>query len=395
MPQTSSEYFTKMSQKTLTFLKGFLTIGIFGTVFIAHTAFAQISLTVKSPDPYTGNQSWFVYERNAGEIIEDVATIKNFSDKEKVINIYAVDATSNDSGSFILKFKTEDQKSIGIWTEIEQTSLVLKPGERMDIPFKIHIQREASPSQYIGGIIVENGGEKNGALTETCEPNEDQICKTNVTVKTRIGARIYLTIPGETKEDVAWTGFWQVQKLSGKPSFKFRIENHGNVAYEPKALIEIFDSAGNLYDAFEKPLGDSLPNTDIEPIISWEKEQPLFGKFTAKASVTFPQRFKAGNAELHGASENKQVNFWIVPWLSILLFAAILGSIALAIHRQKSQLKKLRALSQEYEVQDQEDVISIAQHNGLHWKKLAKINNLQAPYILKKGDKILVPPRTK
>ncbi len=395
MPIIPRESGENTCRKALIFLSRFLSIGILATIFLANTAFAQISLTVKSPDPYTGNQSWFVYEKNAGEVIEDIATIKNFSNKKQNINIYAVDATSNDGGSFILKFKTEEQKSIGIWTELKENTLILQPGERVEVPFKIHIPREASPSEYIGGIIVENGDDKDETINDdTCsEKDKNKICNTNVTVKTRIGARIYLTIPGETKEDIAWTGFWQIQKLSGQTSFKFRIENKGNVAYEPRAFVEIFDSTGKLYDTFEKPLGDSLPNTTIEPTTNWEKEPPFFGKFTARASVIFPQRFKSNDLELHGANEKKEVNFWIIPWVSILLFMTILASIGLAIHRQKSQLKKLRASSQEYEIKDEENIISIAEQNSIHWKKLAKINNLQAPYILKKGDKILIPQR--
>lgn len=355
----------------------------------ASFASAQVSVTVKSPDPYTGNQSWFVYEKNAGEIIQDVATIKNFGNESVTIKIAAVDATSNNSGSFILKFNGEEQKNIGTWTELEKKEFTLQPGERVNIPFTIKIPINASPGQYVGGIIAENGGGKNGATLRECN---EEICNTSVAVKTRIGARIYLTIPGAIKEDIQWTSFQHKVNISGKDHFVFRIENRGNISHEPKVKMEILDSAGNIYDQFEKNLGESSPNSVIEPIIAWDKPSLLIGTFTARATMSFPKRFQAQEG-LHGAAQEviQSLSFWAVPWVAIMvIFLLIIGSFGTYGYAYIRRIKIIKS-SGKYEVQDGDDLISIGEKNHIPWKKIVQINKLKAPYIVKKGDHLYVP----
>lgn len=358
-------------------------------------ASAQIAVTVKNPNPYTGNQSWFVYERKPGEVIDDIATIKNYGDEAAKVTVYAVDATTNDSGSFILKFANEEQKSIGAWTELKQKEYLIHPDERIDVPFQIEIPNEASPSQYLGGIVAETGGTDTTAQKSKSSCANNQICSTSVAVKTRIGSRIYLTIPGEIKEDISWDNFVVIEKISGKTFFKFQIKNNGNVAYEPKVEIEITDLYGNLYDKFEKSLGSSLPNTTTQPMIAWDKNAPLFGNFTAKATVSFPQRFKP--ADLHSAnfSSSKSVNFMFIPWnLIIVIFGFLLIITAIIVHR-KNKIKKMLIGAEKYQVKDNEHIGDIAKNNNVHWKDLVFINKLKAPYIIKKGDIIHIPKTKK
>ncbi|MFC1749856.1 WxL protein peptidoglycan domain-containing protein, partial [Pseudomonadota bacterium] len=268
-----------------------LTLLINANIVLAN---AQVAITVKNPDPYTGNQSWFVYTKEPGTIIEDVASIKNFSNVTTSVKVYAVDATSSESGSFILKFDTEKQTSIGKWAQVEQKEFELAPGERMDVPFKIEVPMDIGPGQYLGGIVVTNGSKEKIDSDKDCET--DRICQTSIGINTRVGSRIYLTVPGEPVEDVIWEDFRYAKNLSGKSYFSFKIINNGNVSYEPKAHVTIYDAIGGIYDEFTAPLGTSLPNTNIDSKIAWTKEAPIFGKFTAEARIEYPKRFHSKTA---------------------------------------------------------------------------------------------------
>ncbi len=358
-------------------------------------AAAEVTLTVKNPDPYTGNQSWFVYNRNPGDTIEDIAVVKNFGDEPALVQIYPVDAAASPSGSFILKFAHEDQNGIGDWTTVDKKELLIQPDERIDLPFKITIPKELSPGTYIGGIVIEYGPNAPQGQSPACTP-KDTCGQSSVSVKTRIGSRIYLTIPGQAMENVDLTDFSYFTSITGQPRFKFTIVNSGNVVYQPQADITVRDSAGNIYDSFVKPLGTSMPKSTIEPVITWDKARPLLANFTATATVTFPKRFLvAGEQQLHGAAVTKTTSFLIIPW-DYIFYASLLALIAFSLYALSSiRMKKALAGCEDYMVKENDNLISIAADKKISWRKLAKINKLKPPYILKIGTTIHVPGPTK
>ena len=368
------------------------------TLFMGiNAAFAstQVAITVKNPDPYTGNQSWFIYEKAPGIIIEDTASVKNFGKETAHIKVYAVDADSGETGSFILKFKDEKQNSIGAWTTIEKEELLLAPEERTDIPFKIEIPMSAEPGQYLGGIVVESIPAGKNAGGKLCSSN--QICPTGVGISTRMGARIYLTIPGAAKEDVLWQEFRHFKKLTGKSYFSFKIVNNGNVSYEPRAHITIYDTFGGVYDKFEAPLGTSLPNTTIDSTVPWTKESPLFGKYSAEATISFPKKFHSASAALlqGSAVEARSITMWIIPWGIIFIIIVFTAIMAMSYIRHKKRLLVIISGCENYRVNAEEDIMHIAETKNISWKLLAKINKIKPPYTIRKGSTILVPKKNK
>jgi len=378
-------------RKKLHFITGILSLALLS----APLAFASngIAITVKNPDPYTNNQSWFVYEKLPGDVIEDVATIKNQGDEDAHVKVYAVDATSNSSGSFILKFLNDKQVGVGAWTDVDSKELTIKPSERIDVPFKITIPENATPSEYYGGIVVETGGDLDALKDCPVEPNQ---CATNVSVKTRIGSRIYLTIPGKISEKVSWTDFSFDHGWDGQAYLTFGIKNEGNVAYEPTAQVEIYDQDNKLYDRFEAQLGDSLPGTNFIKKVPWTKKPGLFGNYTAKATINFVKKFQ-DTSNLHGASytDNKVLNIFVAPWNSIIISLIILAIVAFfAISQKLWYLRRAKAWTK-YQVNGNEDITTVAEEKHVSWKLLAKVNHLKAPYILHKGDSIKVPPNKK
>ncbi len=360
------------------------------------SANGNLTIVVKNPNPYTGNQSWFTYERKPGETISDVATVKNFSDKPLKAHVYAVDATSNDSGSFILKLENEERNGVGKWTKLtEEKTVTIPPQQSVDFPFQIEIPETLEPGQYFGGIVLEEVSEVPAPIEVAAASETGQvICCTNIMVKTRIGLRIYLTIPGVINDSMEWSGFRTVQQ-NRTTNFQFEIKNTGNVALEPVATIEIFDGMGNQVDRFEKSLGESLPGTTINPVVAWEN-QALFGNYKAVGKLKYKIKSQTLEQELHGSAEmgTKTAAFTVVPWnllLGMSLFA--LGAFACYAFHLYSR-RQLRMNWEPYEVKAGDNIMNIAKNRDVDWKKIARVNRLKAPYLLEKGKKLRVPKKT-
>ncbi|MFO0781217.1 MAG: DUF916 domain-containing protein [Candidatus Gracilibacteria bacterium] len=376
-------------------LTGFWIISALIAVFPAvASANGSLTIVVKNPNPYTGNQSWFTYEKKPGEVIDDVATVKNLSNKPLRAHVYAVDATSNDSGNFILKLENEDKTGIGKWTKLTSSDIITIPAQQsMDFPFHIEVPANLTPGQYFGGLVLEEVGDNvQPVAVAAAADNGKKICCTNILVKTRIGLRIYLTIPGTIVDKMEWSGFKTIQK-NKTTNFQFEIKNTGNVALEPVATIEIFDQGGKQVDRFEKTLGESLPGTIINPVIGWEN-QALFGSFRAIGKVHYRIKNQSIDQKLHGSSEKgetKVTEFNIVPWKMLygIILVILAAGIGYWIYARNQQ--QLKTQWETYEVQAYDNIMSIAESHSVDWKKLARVNKLKPPYLVKKGEIIRVP----
>lgn len=351
-------------------------------------ATSQITLTVKNPNPYEGNFSWFVYNKNAGETVSDIATVKNFSNTPVDVTIYAVDAVSSESGSFILSFSEDEQIGIGAWTDVKSKALTIPPFEVIDVPFEIKVPADAPPGQYLGGIVIENG------QGQTAGEASGQENGTSISVKTRIGSRVYLTIPGEIIEDVRFSDFHAKKEITGITRFFLTLENKGNMSYEPEVKIDVFDQSGNLYETIKKPLGTIAPMSTIKPVVEMGK-RPFLGNYTAKAYVEFKCKFAP--EDLHGSAHyyEKETSFWALPWGIILSVLFIIFAGLSIMTEQKLARKKYYARGEEYTITQNEDVLTIARTRNVPWKKIARYNKLKPPYIVKPGDKLIVPKTKK
>jgi hypothetical protein len=359
--------------------KTFLTISLLLLGALTTFANGQITMIVTDPDPTEGNHSWFVYESTPGQTLHDLVTLKNYGNETATVNLYGVDATSGESGNFILTFKDQEQKNIGNWIKVDQETITIPANESIDVPFRLEIPEGVSPGQYTGGLVVETTAENN-----TNENNK------NVQVKTRIGSRIYVTVPGEIVEEINLNNFSVNTTLQNKLEFKFEIQNNGNISYETHANIEIYDLQGNLFDRINMPMGTSSPETTIKPTLLSNKKA-LMGNFNIKGSVNYIPKFVTSN--LHGAalSDTFTKNYTVLPWNIIAITGFLLFMTLYIVWHKKHQKKLFFANSTNYILKCDDDIISLGKKNHIPWKKLARYNHLKPPFILKEGDSILVP----
>ena len=81
---------------------------------------------------------------------------------------------------------TKDEKSIGIgaWVHADGDSVTIKPGKSADVPFKVTLPDNATPGDYMGGIVT--------SLTQADAAER-------INVDQRLAIRVRLRVGGELK----------------------------------------------------------------------------------------------------------------------------------------------------------------------------------------------------
>jgi hypothetical protein len=350
-----------------------------------------VSPAYPKPD-IKGSDVWFVYNLDRGESVTDYLKLTNISsEKTMKVKIYPVDAVVSGQGVFNPLDEADPKTDIGAWIKIKESEIVLDPEETRLIPFTLVIPGDASVGDHLGAIIAEKGELKSSG-------------QFGLSIKTRVGIRVWNTVPGEIVKNLQISGInWEIKnkeigdKLTTLEKIKtalglnkegfitLELKNDGNVHLMPKGNIEITDIFGGWVATLNDiSLGtSSLGKTTVIPV-KWEKPS-LFGRLTAEISVLYGD----------GQTASAKKSFWIVPWtlISIAVLLAIIlvfGKLFWRLYYAKSKLKMMP-----YEITGKETLAEIADKFDISWKKLVRINDLKPPYVLKTGETLFIPKKKK
>jgi len=346
--------------------------------------------TVNNDDPYNNNQSWFKYNQSAGSAIKDSLILRNIGNQKETVKLYATDATSNQSGSFISKQESDTQKNLGIWTKLELNEVTLEPSQTIYVNFVINIPADATPGEYFGSIIKED--KTNALCNQTQTALKTEHCSSNLQIKTRTGNRIYLNIPGQTIEDIHMSDFKYTQTSDKEDIFKFSFINKGNISFSPKVIINIYDLFGKKVDSIDSILGLSMPGTTIEPTLLWKKDGKI-GKFKADINITYLQEDFGSINNLHNSplGEKREISFFLIPWTSLITVIILLLAVIIILFIRKRIYQNMISNCTNHLVIEDENIMKIAEKYDQDWQMIAKINKLKAPYILIKDQRLKIP----
>lgn len=321
-------------------------------------------------------RSWFVYTLNLGETKKGKVDIVNSTDQPQEVKIYPVDAATTKDGAFASKGEIDEKVGVGAWVKLAESELSLESGETKTVDFTLSIPENADVGDHMGSIIVQ----RKGVAEIKREAGEIQ---PGVQVVTRVGARIYVTVPGEIVRELEFKEF-SFKRVSDKQgTFYLTLNNKGNVRISPEGNIEIKNNFSKAENKLDLPQREVFPRDEIVLSVEW-KEIPFFGRFVAQASVAYDGRILT-----------KEILFWILPPERILVtgsysLGGIIVLLIILLITRKIIRRRVRKLMKEYIVKEGETIETIASKFGISWKKLAKINKLKPPYTLKKGQKIFV-----
>lgn len=321
-------------------------------------------------------ESWFIYNLGRGENKEDSLVIKNDSDQPQSLSIYAVDSTVNNLGDFALEGENESKDSMGKWITLETNRLEMAPHEEKQVKFSIAIPDDAQSGENNGGIVIQKD------LTQAQKET-----KSGFVISTRIGIRVYETVPGE-----------MIYKADfGEPSIAYNekdrvyvltmpVKNGSNSSIETTVRIHVKDMLlGRQNKALEKTM--RIPREEEAKFV-FTLDEAQIGQFEVTSELTYKKN--DGKTE---TIPGPRTGFWAFPWQYLPIIELLLLANAIFFILLKLLKRRDRKYRKSYLVQNGDNLENLSERLQTSWKKIAKMNKLKAPYQLEVGQEIIVIDR--
>lgn len=412
------------------------------TDFVAAIEYGQLGGKPTYYDPAVADsQSWFIYNLEPGKSKEDSLTVMNLSEESWTALVYAADSIKSSGGGFALRQLTEPKEAVGSWvrfypdskpdfsakifedkktidevcrvsredlknnyqleeeevTRLEEwcqgkdlVEVEMESGEKKELLFVINIPRDADVGEHTGGIFIQK---------KVVEENP-QADGSKVMLTTRVGVRIYETVPGEIIKKLDFSNFsiaknfsefylpWDKEKKSkfGEYLINSSIKNNGNVSTDFSEKILIFNRITRKTEVVEGRDFQVLRGDDFVSSLVWKG--PRLGYYNFQKEYRYKN--SAGEEQV---IQSDSINKWFIPWRELSFFGFFLILVGIIFWVWKIYRRKLYGGEGwvDYAVQPGETVQTLSVKFKINWKALVKTNKLKAPYFLEGGEIIKVP----
>jgi hypothetical protein len=199
--------------------------------------------------------------------------------------------------------------SLKDYLQPEITKFTLKHGQRIILPVKISIPKDAEPGGLYGAILVStNPPFPEGKV-------EKEKARGQLRMISRLACNFFIRVKGKVVENGYFKDFL-TKKFFEKGPIPFQIffENKGNVHLIPYGIIEIKNLLGKKVGEVEIEPFYTLPNSLKKSVAEWERKW-LFGKYTALAGL---------NRSYQNIIDQKKIEFWVIPYKIILVGLIVL-----------------------------------------------------------------------
>ncbi len=389
--------------------------------------YGGIGVRPANPDPAVPNStSWFLYSLKPGEAKNDAVEVENNSAAAEDLVVYAADSTPSSDGGFALKQQSEQMVGVGSWvrfypdappapstigadgitvlcgiapasadvpksaalTKAQSDALAtwcqgktlvelsLKSMDSKNVPIVVSIPATADVGEHSGGIVIQ----KKAVQDQTQQGSA-------VILTTRVGARIYETVPGTILRSLQLEQFTiaRNQKLP-ELTITVGIRNGGNVSVDHTTTVEVTDTLLHRHDKkFVRDI-QALPGQEL--VTNFATPLPKFGRYTYHAVVTY------NDGDLVKTLSSAVITKWFIPWVEVgtgggILVILIAGLIVLVRMRRKKYSGNGWV---PYVLDADTSIMVLAERSGVEWNTLARVNKLKAPYAVTKGQTVMVPP---
>ncbi|MFB8387416.1 hypothetical protein ACFC3F_09800 [Microbacterium sp. NPDC055910] len=277
----------------------------------------------------------FVYTLAPGETVTDYIGVSNLGTTPLNLRVYAMDAAMTADGAFTLPPADTPSTDVGTWVGFNGDGVfTVEPGTRIDVPFRLTVSPTASPGDHAGGIVasvVELAGGGDG---------EQQVA-----VDRRVGARVYVNVPGDQLPAVDVSNVSIAYSASpifasGPATVSFDVTNDGNMRVGGPATIEITGPFGLSLDAVhEIEVPEILPGATVTLSAELEDVPPALLLF---ATVTLEPMMSGAAADVDGEHSATGMA-WAVPWLLIVALVIVIAIIVLVWLRGRRLRQRLAA----------------------------------------------------
>lgn len=270
----------------------------------------------------------------AGKIHKEIFTIGNYSDVDRVFNLYVRDfVVRNEEGGPEFLEDTEQegsQYSLKNWVTLPFNEVRVAAGDTREVTVTINVPQDAEPGGHYAALFV-----------ETDAPS-DAPSGSSVGAVGRIASLMLVGVPGDVLEDLNVVEFSTDQKIfyADAPTVEVttRLENKGSVHGIPTGALFIRGglSGTNQTVIFNQAQAAVLPGAPARKITETfvlEKNGPIppMGKFT----IELLGRYGTAEQELSAT-----YTFWVIPITFLLASLAVVVVIAFVGWRVFLSFKK-------------------------------------------------------
>ncbi|WP_399888909.1 WxL protein peptidoglycan domain-containing protein [Streptomyces sp. BBFR51] len=299
----------------------------------ARAADGDVTWTVRTAsNSYGEDRSSFSYGVNPGGEVEDAMVVANRGKTDLTLAVYAADGYTTEKGQLDLLTRGEKSTGVGTWLRAGRDTVKVAPGKAAEIPFTVKVPDNATPGDYVGGI-----------LTSLRQSDDTE----GIAVDRRLGIRVKLRVSGALKPTLA------VEDLhvdyhgtahpfgQGDATVTYTLHNTGNALLSGAQNVTLTGPFGILStDAGKIPAPpELLPGEKWKVRIPVHDVTPAF-RLTAEATVTPVITDAAGSATslkpVHATTTG-----WAVPWpLVLLVVLAVTAAVVTVLLRRRTRARR-------------------------------------------------------
>jgi hypothetical protein len=273
-----------------------------------------------------------------GAAVTKEIKVRNDSNTPKTISLEVKDFIVSDELGTPIPLdgisETANRWAASTWVQISATKVLLKANETKALTVTIIVPDKATAGGHYAMIL------------QTPDNADTTINGTGSIITTRVGTLLYITVPGNIKEDAKITNFSGPAFLEyGPVNFSGTFVNLSDVHIIPAGSVTITDLLGLKVGQVYLPETRIFPltqrNIDITYPAKW-----LLGRFQAQLNAVYGTQGQLLTATLF---------FWVIPWrLIVLLIAAVivLYFIVVITRRQTISSSEIKADKLEKELED-------------------------------------------
>ncbi|GAA2382243.1 hypothetical protein Cme02nite_53370 [Catellatospora methionotrophica] len=307
---------TRLLTAALTLLAALAMVGLGSDPALA--ADGDVAWTVRTAsNAYGADRSSYSYSVNPGGTVTDALVVANRGPAPLDLAVYAADGFTTGAGQLDLLPKDGKSVAVGAWLHADRSSVVLEPGASVQVPFKVTVPANATPGDYVGGIV--------SSLTQSSDA-------AGINVDRRLGIRVKLRVGGELKpgltvEDLSIAYAGTAHPLGkGDATVTYRIHNTGNAMLSAQQAVSVAGPFGRLRADAAQP----APSPQLLPGESWQVSVPVHGvaptvRLTATVTLT-PLLVDASGTTSPLAAVEATAGGWAVPWTLLLLIVVLIAA---------------------------------------------------------------------
>lgn len=331
-------------------------------------------------------QSIFVHSLEPGESIAEAVNVINNTPDTKTVRVYAADSTPSTDGGFACEQLSQTPDEVGSWIVMEKSVVTLESGGSERVYFDITMPPDAEVGEHNGCILIQEEKAK-----EDGQPG--------INLSTRLGLRVALTVPGEIIKKLQIGGITSKMNGIGKSILTLNVRNLGNVSIDSQVNIVVSNLFGQEYRRFG---GEYTILRGDESIYNFDVPESFWGGFYwARGVVEYDSDNNTGigearKGEITRITTDKYLIFIFPTLMGLATELAIIFFTELIIVYFVFDFKRKKWVKEtwkKYKIKSGDTIKGVAEDHRIDWKLLAKVNKIKAPYDLRKGESLLVPPK--